>query len=263
VMSKRFTPRYGGRLLDAVRDGLGLIEVVERGDIRSLHFGNSIEQSSYVPDAPDWLQFGYYRKLMFATALHINPVRVLLLGLGAGVIARYLLSHLHPLRLTAVEYREAVADMAYSYFGLPQDSRLDVYIATAGQFLEEFEREWDVIIVDLYDAEGLNEEPRQRRFLDACCNRLAAHGVVAINLWRSDPDEYVFMLRQLRQVFADRILLADADDANTVAYCFHDEVPDLASELLLARIRERAAVLNFDGSDFLDRIHHPDGRQKN
>ena len=254
-MKRKHTPRYGGLLLEAVRDDFGLVEVVERGETRSLHFGNSIEQSSYVPDMPDWLQFEYYRKLMFATAFHDDPKDLLLLGLGAGVIARYLLSHMGHMKLTAVEYREAVADMAFIYFGLPRDSRLEVYIAIAGQFLQEFEQSRDIILVDLYDAEGLNEEPRRLSFLDLCRTRLGEQGVMAINLWRSDREEYDFMLDQICQVFDGRVLLVDADDANTVAYCFQAEVPDLSNPRTRARLQERAASLAFDGAEFSGKLY--------
>ena len=252
-MAKKNAPRrYGGRLLDAARDELGLVEVVQHGERRSLHFGSAIEQSSHVPDAPDWLQFDYTRLLLLATAFPEVVDDVLLLGLGAGTVARYLLRHRDDsLRLDAVEYREAVADMAYRHFDLPVDSRLSVYIAWAGQFLETFEQPRDVILVDLYDAEGMNEEPGRVAFLDRCRDRLGSDGVMAINLWRTDPAEYEHMLVQLDRAFSGRILLAHADEANTVAYCFAEALPDLGSPGVEERVRERAKALAFDPAEFL------------
>lgn len=255
-MKKKAVPRYGGILLDAVRDQMGLVEVVQRGDTRSLHFGSTIEQSSYVPDMPDWLQFDYCRQLLLATVFPAVVDEVLLLGLGAGTLARYLLRHgAAPLRLDAVEYREVVADMAYRHFDLPIDPRLEIYIATAEQFLDAFERRWHVIVVDLYDAEGMNEEPARLRFLDTCRERLAPGGVMAINLWRTDADEFAAMLARLDQAFSGRLLLADADDANTVVYCFEAALPTLSAQGFQQQLHGRAKALAFDGEAFLGTLY--------
>ena len=263
-MGRKNAPRrHGGRLLDAARDELGLVEVVQHGDRRSLHFGSAIEQSSHVSDAPDWLQFDYTRLLLLATAFPEIADDVLLLGLGAGTVARYLLRHRDDsLRLDAVEYREVVADMAYRHFDLPVDPRLSVYIAQAGQFLEAFEQPRDVIIVDLYDAEGMNEEPGRVAFLDRCRERLGSDGLMAINLWRTDPAEYEHMLLQLDRAFSGRILLAHADEANTVAYCFAGALPDLGSLAVGKRVGERSKALAFDPTEFLAGIRRfPAGRK--
>ncbi len=262
-MKKKAIPRHGGILLDAVRDPMGLVEVVQHGERRSLHFGSAIEQSSHVPDMPDWLQFDYCRQLLFASVFPVVADEVLLLGLGAGTLARYLLRHAGPsLRLDAVEYREAVADMAYRHFDLPIDPRLDIYIATAEQYLNAYDRQWNVIVVDLYDAEGMNEEPARLRFLDTCRERLAPGGVMAINLWRTNADEYAFMLEQLDQAFAGRLLLADADDANTVAYCFATDVPVLSAAAFQRQLHDRAKALSFDGEAFLAGLYAPNGETR-
>ncbi len=251
----RGVSRYGGVLLEAARDALGLVEVVRHGRRRSLHFGSAVEQASHLPEAPDRLQFGYSRDLVLGTIFPPAAEQVLLLGLGAGTVARYLLCHSEEgLRLDAVEYREIVADMAFRHFDLPVDPRLEIYIASAGHYLDVVETRRDVILVDLYDADGMNAEAQRWSFLESCRARLAPDGVVAINLWRTDPAAFAFMLAQLRELFGTGLLRVDADDANSVVYCFAAGPPSLRDPVVRARLLRRVEALGFAGEAFLRRL---------
>ncbi len=256
--------RHGGVLLDAARDELGLVEVVRHGRRRSLHFDSDIEQASYLPDEPERLLFDYSRDLVLASIFPASVDRVLLLGLGAGTVAGYLLRRLGAaLQLDAVEYREVVADMAYRHFDLPVDPRLQIYIASAARFVDVHDAPRDVILADLYDANGMNAEAERLSFLDTCRMRLAPAGVLAINLWRTDPAAFDFMLAQLREVFGNRMLRVDADDANAVVYCFADDSPDLRDSKYRRRLTARAGLLGFDGETFLRRLRRVGGKTEN
>lgn len=237
--------RYGGTLIHAQRDRYGLVEIVAHDDERSLHFGSSIEQARIRKGAPDPL-FHYARWLTFTAALRHRADTALLLGLGAGSVARSLWQRSATLQLDAVELREAVVEAAYTWFELPIDSRLEVYVADAGHFVTVMDRQYDLLIVDLYDARGEIELLLERDFLCACRDRLAPGGVLGINLWRVSPQRFERSLTLLRSVFDSQLLCVDADEANTVVFAFKGRRPTPEALARRARVRRWASALDLD-----------------
>ena len=84
---------YRGRKLCSVRDAGQLIEVFDDGKSRSLHFGTPARQSSMALDAPDRLQLPYTQAMMAFLLFQPQPEAVLMVGLGGGSMAKFLLRH--------------------------------------------------------------------------------------------------------------------------------------------------------------------------
>jgi spermidine synthase len=125
--------KYEGRLIHESHDDDGIIEVIERNGVRSLHFGSYPRQSSMLLADPDRLELDYVRAmtswLLFKPTLDDDA---LIVGLGGGSLTRHLLQNFPECRLKAVEYRKSVVKIARSYFGLPLDSRLKIIVDDGG-----------------------------------------------------------------------------------------------------------------------------------
>jgi spermidine synthase len=179
--------RYGGTLIHSGRDRDGVLEVVDTHGVRSLHFGTAPRQSAMSLADPDRLELAYSRAML--TGLVFNPVpkRVLLLGLGGGSLARFLLCHYPRCRIDAVERRADVPPIAHRYFGLPLDDRLTVHIAEAFEYCDTAAQknaaEYDLILVDAYDQGGLDESVNAEEFFRACARLLRPSGTLSMNLW--------------------------------------------------------------------------------
>lgn len=223
--------RYGGQLIHARRDDWGLIEVVDVGEKRSLHFGTSVQQSRFRTGTDKKPGFYYERKMMFAAALHQKISKLLILGIGGGTIARHLHQSLPEISIAAVERREAVIDIALEYFELPADERLQLYTADAEQFLTEQPSEWDLIMVDLFDAIGVDETALKLSFLDLCYAQLSPRGVLVMNLWRDDDVTYFRACNYLESCFEQRVWYLYEADGNTIVYAFKDCFPSLLPSL--------------------------------
>ncbi|MDQ2695423.1 MAG: hypothetical protein M3Z21_08605, partial [Pseudomonadota bacterium] len=103
--------RYGGTLVHCSRDAEGFIEVVDQFGLRSLHFGNPTLQSRMRLADPAALMVDYTRA-MLAPLLFIDPpATVLILGLGGGSLARFMLYHFPRCRVQVVERRAAVVEV--------------------------------------------------------------------------------------------------------------------------------------------------------
>jgi len=179
--------RYGGTLIHSSRDRDGVLEVVDAHGVRSLHFGTAPRQSAMSLTEPDGLELAYSRAMLTALVFIATPERVLLLGLGGGSLARFLLCHYPRCRIDAVERRADVPPIAHGYFGLPRDARLSVHIAEAFEYCDAAVRniaaEYDLILVDAYDQRGMDESINAEEFFRACRDLLRPLGALSLNLW--------------------------------------------------------------------------------
>ncbi|HYE37593.1 hypothetical protein [Methylocaldum sp.] len=164
-----------------------MIEVVDTYGVRSLHFGTYPKQSAMSLAEPDRLELSYVRAMLAGLLFKPEPRNILLLGLGGGSLAKFLLNHFPECRIDAVECRSAVATVAYEYFGLPEDARLAVHVSEGNDFVcaeaERREAEYDHIFVDVFDHQGLAETVNQQDFFSATRRLLHSEGILAINLW--------------------------------------------------------------------------------
>ena len=133
------------------------------------------EQSSMDLMQPSQLVFHYERLMSLAFALVERPVTALLLGVGGAAMWRFMRAYLPECAPTLIEADESVAAIARRWFYLSQT----VVIDTAERFLAGNTQHFDVVLVDLYDAQGPArlDEAFWTRAIDA----LAPGGCLATN----------------------------------------------------------------------------------
>lgn len=245
--------KSSGTLVHRRRDADGILEVVDHTDLRSLYFGTSDLQSRMRIADPTALMVSYTRAMLTALLFMEKPASVLVLGLGGGSLAKYLWHHFPHCRVQVVERRAAVLDLAYSYFQLPHDARLQVYIGDAGSYLQEAGRRfYDLILVDIYNAWGPAPALADQGFFPACRERLTPQGIVSVNLWRSAATGPNATIAKLREVFAGRLLeLPVPDRDNHIVLGFRGPVPALEQRPLRQRARLLDDELDIEFSRFL------------
>src|SRR5262249_24617195 len=134
----------------------GSIEVSEEKGVRYLHFGSHWIQGAMRLARPWALEPEYTRDMMVALLLRSTarwPKSVLVIGLGAGSVAKFLYRHRPGAFLTVVEIEPAVVNAASQFFRLPDDARrLAIEIGDGHDFVAATRRHFDLIMVDGYDA---------------------------------------------------------------------------------------------------------------
>lgn len=200
--------KYDSLLIHRRRDEWGDIEVVQDEVYRSLHFGSVPRQSSMRLDDPDALALSYTRAMLAPLLLSdALPGKALLLGLGGGSLAKFLLRQLPDCQVDAVELREEVVKVAHGYFHLPEDHpRLTLHVGDAGAFIRRTEQKYDLILVDAYDHKGMSSSVAGLSFFGACEEQLSPDGVLGINLWSGDRLSLFRILDDLRDNFAGQVL---------------------------------------------------------
>ncbi len=175
-----------GKLVYRDKDAWGELQVVDDGERRLLNFGTDTEQSCILRHDPARLQYEYTRAMLLPLLYAPTPRRALLLGLGAGSLATCLHRHCREMKISAVELRPAVIDVAYRYFGLPQGKKLQVFADDALHWLhQQPASKAQLILSDLYGASDADPAQLNGDFLQLCQKHLHNEGWLVINCWQS------------------------------------------------------------------------------
>ena len=162
------------------------ITLSEEQGVRYLHFGTEWVQGAMRLDAPYALELEYQQQMMALAALQPAPRDVLVLGLGAGAIAKFCWKQLPSARITVAELSRAVVTAARTWFALPAESaRFRVMVRDARRHLAlPAQRESaDWLLVDLYDRHARGPVLDDVDFYRSCAAALRPGGVAAFNLF--------------------------------------------------------------------------------
>lgn len=169
-------------------DEWGSMYIADEGNERSLHFNSDSPQSSMWLDAPFDLTIEYTQLLMASLLFIPKPRSALLFGLGGGSIAKFLWKTFPTCDIHAVEIRPQLVEWAHNYFHLPRCPRIQVHIDDAVKFASQKPSQlFDLIVIDLFTAEGMSEKLHGHNFFELCERFLDTHGVMAWNIWQSTP----------------------------------------------------------------------------
>lgn len=236
------------------------IDIAEEAGVRYLHFGSDWIQGAMRIRKPHALELAYTREMMAGLLLRDGlaadgghwPRRVLIIGLGAASLARFVHHHLPQAKIRVVEIAPAVVAAARQFFRLPaEDARFSVHLGCGAQFVLEHDEQWDYVLIDGYDRNAragvLDTEP----FHQAVRSRLSRRGIMAVNLFGRSRG-YKASLERIVRAYEDRALaFPSCDSGNVVAFGAAGEPIERAVE----ELRERARQLKTEtGLDLLPTV---------
>jgi spermidine synthase len=208
-MAGPMIPLDQSRLVFSCRDDEGVVEVVDDVDSRALYFGTPARQSAMSREEPHRLVLSYTRAMLSGLLFTREPRSALVLGLGGGSLPRFLKHAFPACRIDVVERRATVVQVAREYFHLAPSPRLHIHVCDAEVFLrEDLDRTYDLVLVDLHDANGNAPLVTEAGFVASCARRLAARGVLATNVWTGPTNGIPpSILRDHRAMFERRHLV--------------------------------------------------------
>ncbi len=251
--------KYDGLVIYQHHDDEGILEIVEHNGIRSLHFGSSSRQSSISLTDPESLQLPYAQAMTSWQLFKDNVDEAMIIGLGGGSLARYLLHHFPMCKLKAVEYRASVVKIARSHFGLPLDSRLKVIVDDGGSYVRQHVQThaeaYSLIMVDAFDVDGLANSIASISFFDACKTLLKPDGILMVNLWETEATISGNCLIWLQKAFKDKMLVLPVRNrGNMVVLAFNHATPYYNMQNLKQRAIELENRYHIDYPEFLKDI---------
>jgi spermidine synthase len=215
-----------------------LIEVSEEGGVRYLHFSADWVQGAMRIQRPNSLELAYTREMMAGLLLHEPPwpKNALLIGLGAGSLAKYIYHKLPETRITVVEIDPQVEIIARLHFKLPDDPlRLNIVIGDGAQYMLEDGKKFDCILVDGFDKSGRAGVLDTLPFYQACRARLSDTGLLVTNLLGHSRGFQASQARIAKAFDGRSLVFPSCDSGNTIAFATAGDEVDVTLEELIAR----------------------------
>jgi spermidine synthase len=156
------------------------LSVADDETTRYLRFDNSY-QSGMIINRPFATAFEYADFFHLLRAYNPNARRVLFIGLGGGSSPKRLWRDFPDLQLQAVELDPVVVDVAYRFFELPRDDRLQVAVEDGRRYLDDNEGRYDAILIDAFFADAIPFHLFTTEFMELAHSRLNPGGVIMTN----------------------------------------------------------------------------------
>jgi spermidine synthase len=170
------------------------ILVYEEGSVRTLRLG---EPSARKQSSIDLKYLNRhvleYTQLTFAgLLLNKNPQKVLIIGLGGGVIPREMHGYFPEAEIDVAEIDLEVLEVAKRFFFFQPDERLRVYISDGRVFVcRQAARKprpaYDMVILDAFNNDYIPLHMATQEFLQEMAAILDPKGVVVANVFRKNP----------------------------------------------------------------------------
>ncbi|KRH78350.1 spermidine synthase [Ferrovum sp. JA12] len=197
------------------------VDIRESMGIRTLHFGSDWIQGAMRVARPYQLVLEYTKEMMLSLILsdNLNPQRILLVGLGSASIAKFLYRHAKTSCIQVVEIDERVIHCARQFFKCPEnDDRFQVDCADAFDWLMHQHEQFDLILVDGFDANAQAGRLDSKAFYLLCQQHLHPHGLMSVNLFNYRL-RFQRSLSYLTHVFNHQFCyLPSGDQGNTIAF---------------------------------------------
>lgn len=204
----------------ACRKSKGKPFAFDDGNMRSLHFDRRTMQSAMWLAAPDELAFGYTRCMMGFLLSNTAPQHILMIGLGGGSLVKYCHKYLPKTRITVVEIDADVIALRDQFLIPPDDERLEIVHMDALLYVAQAAHEFDVILLDGFDADGLVSELISDDFYAACKNLLSQDGILVTNMWGESKD-LAALISRMHATFNNAVWWCRSIDSyNLISFAF-------------------------------------------
>jgi len=156
------------------------LEVVDADGVRTLYLDGTPQSATYT-DGREGYPWEYARYFHLPLLLTEDVDRVLFIG-GGGFSGpkRYLEEY--NVTVDVVELDPAVVRTARDYFGVEASPRLNVHVGDGREFLQNTDREYDVVVLDAYRKDQVPRHMTTVEFFELVRDRLDHDGVLVANV---------------------------------------------------------------------------------
>jgi len=215
------------------------IDIREEAGVRTLLFSSEWVQGAMRISRPWNLELEYTREMMASLLLRDAPRKVLLIGLGAASLTKFLYRHYPLAHLTVVEIEAAVVAAARQFFKLPEDpKRLNLVIGDGAEYVLNNKEKFDLILVDGFDENAHSGALETLSFYQACRTCLSNEGIMAVNLLTRSRNPEAITAR-IEKAFDDRMLqFPSCESGNAIVFAASGDPIEISLDVLKGCARE-------------------------
>jgi len=189
---------------------------------KSLHFSIAEVQSCMDLARPDSLDLAYTRTMMGFLLFHPRPLRIGMIGLGGGSLAKFCHRHLPAADITVLEINPHVIALRDDFSVPDDDARFRVIRADGSRYVRAHEAAFDVLLVDGYDSDGLPGVLSSKRFYDDVFDCLRPAGVMAANIHLGNEEFMLLVARVRRSFHRAPLTVEDRESGNAIVFARKD-----------------------------------------
>jgi spermidine synthase len=205
---------------------------------------------------PDDLLIPYTRVVTTALAYPPEPKKILMIGLGGGIISSYLGRNMPDVTIDTVEIDPGVIAAAKQYFGLRENKRVRYSAGDGRVALRRNKQTYDIILVDAFHGGYVPFHLLTQEFYTLVKERLAPGGVAAFNVHDGNK-LYVSTIKTLASVFPE-VHLYPSGVGEVAAVGTAQAAPDAATLASRARALQERYKFRYPLPQLLTRrIAHP------
>lgn len=213
------------------------------------------EQSGMIINNPDYIKHDYTKLMLSALYINKNPSKILLIGFGAGSLARAINNLLPDSELDIVEINPALPQIAVDYFQYYGNRNTNIYIADGVEFIKNH-GEYDMIFIDAFDEKYIPKEFLSQGFMKNLKKALNSNGIVSMNSFVNNQYEQLEDIL-FNKTFDSFINLQTAKDyGNRIRLAIHSKFkPQIKQVKENAEYwKEKFAKLNIEDKFLLSRF---------
>lgn len=207
-----------------------------------MHFGTPWVQGAMRISRPNQLVLSYSQKMVLWMLFRQKPEQIAQLGLGSAALTKFCYHYFPESETHVAEINPDVINVCHSMFELPpDDERLHVNLINAQDFVkdEQYTGKFDIMHVDLYDADAKGPVLDSPEFYADCSRCMKDDGIMAVNLF-GDVPSYGKNIKGIKQSFMEVMPLPPVPEGNVIVLAFKKRpVIDIDEcDVLANRIKE-------------------------
>ena len=145
------------------------------------------------------------------------PKKYLFLGMGAGIMPRFIHRHFPEAEIDIVELDPEIPKIAEKYLGYRPHNKTTIITADARVYINQCKKRYDIIIVDVYNAKAVPFAVTTQEFFSQLKKCLTPNGIAGVNLANLGNDKFmVSELFTISQVFKHLLIYACPGDSNFI-----------------------------------------------
>ena len=207
------------KILTRTRSPYNDIFVIERENLREMWFqgnGRCYLQTRIDLDRPGELALVYTRLLLAPLMWNPNPSRILMIGLGGGVVPRFMNEVYPDMQIDVVEVDPRVTELARTYFDFKDSPRLQVIEDDGRAFIKQCNRKYDMVFLDAFKGGSVPYHLKTLEFYREIAHTLSDEGVLVTNLYGKSNGLKPRDRKTLDEVFQRIYFFEDVDRVATV-----------------------------------------------
>ncbi len=207
------------KILTQTRSPFNNIFVIERKNLREMWFqsnGRFYLQTRIDLDRPGDLALIYTRLLLAPLMWNPDPSRILMIGLGGGVLPRFLNEVYPDIKIDVVEVDARVTELARRYFGFKENKHLRVFEDDGRAFVKQCGQKYGMVFLDAFKGGSVPYHLKTVEFYREIAQSLKAEGILVTNLYGKSNALKPRDRKTLDEVFQRVSFFEDAERVATV-----------------------------------------------